>query len=768
MKKYAWIYLLVAVLAPLVPVNQQRTLSHGVDSYATHRVIFSDHTIDQELELQGPLTGVGAIIVDYYRKEKLVDVTVEVIIPDSGEVIESTIIPAEKIQDDRFAYASFSTSPGSQGERIKIRLSAPQTTSAAPLAVRYDPETIYPTTQRFEDEQVADGTYAIAVRERVPLWRFVVTNVQNNQEQWAVASSALGISILLTLLALRVGWSSQSSRIKKRIQLGIIITIAILSLLVRLTAIDRMGGVSGGDPYNYLLITQNITELQNPFAGAKRLPGYPLLLIPAFLTPSIDDQIYMETFSALAAAGSLIMLYLLIRRLGLPWPIQLFTPAIIALQKDFFWTSVRPEPYSFFTLLFLTTLVLFFSAKTWKGYLGFGIALGYAAMTRQEGFVVAFILGLVALGQAIWRIHTKQSTVKKDAKQLATMFLPALLLITPFLIHNTLEFGNPIFTPYFEGERLQIVDSWPAFKDSAESTWGVLGSMWKPSWDSLERYARTDRWFIGISIATVLFAAAMHYLYKIRNTAVSASLITTGAILAITFIWTAMTQRSVFGSLFPHAVAAIMFVASIPFLYYTKWKGALVWVLLVSQILIPTWFHPFAKHYQQSYPLLALLIATALFAPLYLTTRKDLQVKIIQGVFSVALLFPFIITPFFMFEHDKFAAQIDGHNASSALDSVVYRAVQFTRDLEGRVGFDQAYLPVRLYYSDTVTYFGAIEDPTDEEEEAWLEKHQPNFFVSTNANRIFHEPPASWQEIANFKSAGKDEMIFESSVYRLP
>lgn len=531
-----------------------------------------------------------------------------------------------------------------------------------------------------------------------------------------------------------------------------LIVLVILAVLTRYHTVRQMGGVSGGDPYNYLSIAEKISKLQNPFDEQKRLPGYPLLLVPALLTP-LDDIRYMQSISILSAAGILIILALLIKQLGLPWPIQIVAPLILSWQKDFFVISLRPEPYTLYAFLLLLSLWLFFIARTVRTQIIFGVVLGYAAMTRQEGFVLAAILVFASvfyIRKLWWQGYVR-------------LFLPALLLILPFLIHNTIAFGNPLFTPYFKGERLQIVDSWPAFKDSLAATWGVLGSLWKPSWSLLERVS-FDEPALVLGILFPIVVVVVSFLPRPRMVMWVVSALSTTLVLLIACLY--WEYKPLGDEFITRFLAGALLSSPVPFLIWTGWRGAVIILVLLSQIMIATWFHPFPKHYQQAYPILVMLLTTTFICGSRPHTGERSNINLLATasvltllIFSVAFIF------FYLYIHLNFL--IDRHNQQAAFDSVTYRAVQTARTLPGPHGFEEAYLPARLYFDENVHFFQAGDESTAAEQLAWIEIHNIHTMVVSNATPPFAQPQKNWQEIARFKAENRDEKILESVVYTI-
>lgn len=751
----------------VLPIKAWHIVSPGLDAYRAHTPLFAQRTVSQTLQAAYPITGLAFIMVDYQHANQPTDVTVTV---SDSTMIATGIIPAPDIHDDMFARVVFDKPLSAQGT-VTIELQAPQATKETMVAVRFDPEHTDLSQPRTEYGVYKTGMYALQVQEKLPLWRYLVNLFHTNEQRWYYIATATGAVLLAVALAFRLGWQSIPHQYHRPMEYAVLGLLLIVAAWSRLSIIPHLGGASGGDPYNYLFITKSIVQGENPLSGEKRLPGFPLLLVPSFLNQHNDDVAAMRIISILSAAGSLWMLSLLAKNLHLPWSIQLLAPAALAWQKDFFWTSLRPEPYTFFTFLLLTALVLVLSARQpWQQIL-YGLVLGYAAMTRQEGFLLAVLMFVISL--FLWRAYIPAETKKffswPTLYAYLRMYLPALLVVSPFFITNITTYGNPFFTPYFEGDRLQIVDSWAAFKDNAGAAWGVLGSSWRTNWDELERYDV----FAPLFITALLILLGWNYLWLktniLKNRWSELVVLGCGILISVVVIFAAGTTQSSFNSIVPPVVAAVTISSLIPFLVVTGWRGVAVILVLASQLLIATWFHPFAKHYQQSFPLILLVLVTGLLAPairhIRIASVSPEDYRLVISSLAIAVLVPLaIITAIPL---TKVHVEIDNNNAAAALDSVLYRAVKAAMRYDGPYGADQPYLQARLYFEDDASYF-LDETTTAAQEAAWIRENGVRTMVVTNDGGAFTHAQPTWQKAASFKAEGKGDQLYESFVYRIP
>lgn len=726
---------ILVVIVLLIPVHQRRIVSLGTDSFTSHYPLFGARTLQHQMKTQDTTIGFGTILVDLYKKRALSDVGVDIVDTSTGAQLVSGAILASAIQDDSFATIEFPEASIAKNTDITITLAAPNATNQNPIGVRLDNET---------------KDISLSVIEYVPAYKALSTLVVNREREWTTVLPAIGIA-----LGIAIAIWAPGKRLKWILAIA---CIALLTFSTRIWTIQQFGGVSGGDAYNYLSITQSILRLENPFENTKRLPGYPLLLTPFVAAGTFNEQTAMRVMSTVASIGILGATVALARTLSLSWPTAIASVAILAFQKDFFWTSMRPEPYSIYSALLILSLTLFLqSYKKSSLYIQilFGFVLGYAAMTRQEGFMAAVVLGTCSLSYEVFAAYTSKN-IRASVLRVVRMYVPALCMVLPFFIHNFWAYGNPLYTPYLEGDRLQIVDSFLAFQDASGATWGIISSMWKPAWDQLERIPVASPLFIISFFGLWAWYWALGKLNTFRYftilTALGIGLTAGMAILAI-------YMKPVFTAIVPTMTAAWV-LASIPlFIHKTSWRGIAIFAVLVSQVGIATWFHPFAKHYQQSLPIIVLMLTAAL-------TSNFPKNKLATGALTATIVLPFLITGAFLGQ--KINAAIDEQNEETALDSVAYRAARFARTLPTPIGFDQAYLPARLYFDEVARYFPAEDNPTPEMEQVWLADNPIQTLVVTNANNVFKTPDPSWKLLKEFKAAGNDEKILIGSVYAIP
>lgn len=721
----------VVVLAAFIPLRQRRVLSAGTDKFEAHQAVYGEQVAIQEVALRGPLTGVGAIVVNLLRTDVTPPAEVDVSALDGTALAHATVSP-EAIRDDAFAWVTLDHLVRAPEPGARIVFSAPRATSHTALGVR------------FEEKDPAQ--LALGVEERVPLWQYALYEYQTVTGVRIFSWAALAGVALSLLLA--VPQQGGLSRQRKRWLAGAALFVLVAGgVAARFYVLSQLKGVSGGDPYNYLAITQRLVSFENPFSEDKRLPGYPLLLVPVWLT-DVDHVRAMQLFSLVSAGGVAIALALLARALNLPWGVQGLAAALLLVQKDFFFTSLRPEPYTWYALLLLVALLLWLHRRRgWRVQVLLGLTLGAAAMTRQEGFVLAAVLGAATLADA----------KKLGWRGLVRIALPAFVLVLPYFVHTTRAFGNPFFSPYFNPERMEIVNSWESFRENAGASWGVLSALWRPRWNAQYRVEFGAPLFLAGVFGVCLWWWMQRA--SVRRGLLSAAAGAVGAVLLGSVLYALRQHPDVFGEAFMRVSAGVLAGSVVPFLAATRGRGIVIVAVLLSQVLVATWFQRMPKHFQQDYPLLMLLLAAALVPAQRLAWSA-------RTVSSLAVLVPFAAVTVMLGASVHVA--IDASNRVTAADSVVYRAVRAARKLPGPHGSDFAYQPARLYFGPEAFYYTNEHDKTAPETvTAWLSQNSIRTLVTTSTTT--HELPRepAWQEMVRFRAEGKQEKMMESVVYRV-
>lgn len=759
-KKRVWFWgasvtLFLGLVASLrvsaVGVEREVIRLPGVDQHQFHQPLTTGHPQVQEMEAPGEVSRLGFILVTFAQAENVPRVSLVVRDARTGEVLRSGELFPETFRDDRYTFFEFSESLEPRSGRVlRVELSSAATFWRNAPAVRFDPTDVYPAGRRFEKGKVVSGDLAFSLYERVrgtSALRVVMRRIFGLTRPVVIPLAAAGA---LAFLSLSVRFPPRLWKWgQRRWAFCVLGVLMVLALFTRLGPLAALRGVSGGDAYNYLSIAQRLTRGENPFTEEKRLPGFSLLLTPSLLL-GLDDIRWERTVSVLSAVGSLGALVGLVRVLGLPWSVAVVAVGLLAWQRDFFVTSLRPEPYSFYALLLLLTTALAFRLTTPKRQLLFGALLGFAAITRHEGLVLAVVLGTIVLLQ---RKILRGSGLLRSLGPLFLFLLPVILL-------NASAYGTPWSSPYVQ--RLPVAGSWSAIRGNLAVVWGVIGSLWSSSW-----VVRQQLPFRSLPLLLGFLAALLGgFRPRGRQRRVFgwlfvgfwvALLGSAGALLAV-----GKTERL---AEFLTASASGFLLGSVPlFLRETRWRGAGVLAVLGSQLLVVSAVRTYPKHYQHILPLLLLLLSVALvrLSERWNLVGSTLTSRGAKFLARTALLFPFAFSLTQLYgELPSFIAR---SNAKTAVDAVTYRAVKAASKFPGPYAFDRGEQIAYLYFGQHVLVVPKEVRRSGETLAVWLRERQIRTLVVTASEEL--PAPRGWRKAAQFEEVAGD--IRASAIYESP
>ena len=266
---------------------------------------------------------------------------------------------------------------------------------------------------------------------------------------------------------------------KKNIRL---ITIIFVAMLVRLFLIKIINGTSGGDSFEFLLSARKIISLENPFLDVKRLPFFPITLIPSYFL-NIDGILWGRIVNTIFAGLTLNYMYLIGKKFKLPKLVNYLSLILFTLSSVYLFYSIRPLSSSLYTLLFLSSIYYTLESKKNSIFLAF-ISLGLLSMTRHEGFLVSFIVFF----------YYFLSSKKKEI--FAKFFIPSLIylaLVLPFFLNNYINHNNLFYLGYLNDDGgLYIPRNFENFISNSKiilfslySTWGNI-NVFKSNTDFLK------------------------------------------------------------------------------------------------------------------------------------------------------------------------------------------------------------------------------------------------------------------------------------------
>lgn len=573
----------------------------GVDKWEYHKPIFGKASITQRFTSQAPiLTRIDVLVVDLKRQSPRSPLTLELFAEGSSQPIRTVQVSGELVRDDYYLPFSFAPVPDAGGRTFHFRLEAPEASADAPYAVRLT-----------EDKQ----SIAFQYYRQTTKWALFQHWIEQHQNEVLTLVSTL----ILTLLAICL---IPQAATEQRMWLWVALTITLLAgTFLQAQLISVLAGDPGGDAYYYLVAAKQISQGINPLAQwSYRLPAYPVLLVPAVL-PAIPDMLWGRLVGIGITLGTAGALILLARELKFKSIVGLVAMAWLYFNTSFLITSLRPRPYTFFGLFLLLSVALMFRVRTLTHAVLWGILLGIMGMTRQEAYVPTMILGFGFLVILLAR----KLPLRQLVMYLLAAAVPLLLIVSPYFYANYRERGNPLATSYFNRHDLPLPKSlnefWNHHLVRARTS---LGTVWLPSSQVRLRAGAGFKLAGVLALVAAVSLARQRFLRRVELQPLAdvvAVLAAAGlGVLLVRWLFWA-------GESWTQAINILLLAAFIwgivEIIRVGRWRGVLVAAVAASQLLIATLFHPAPKHYQQTYPFLALAIAAALLPLFGMPIRRD-------------------------------------------------------------------------------------------------------------------------------------------------
>jgi hypothetical protein len=185
------------------------------------------------------------------------------------------------------------------------------------------------------------------------------------------------------------------------------------------------------------------------FNPGERVEGYTNLLWVLVLAVGMrlggDPAVWSQVLGVAAGLGTLTVVFRTARRVCSA-PVALAAPAFLATNRTFCAWSTGGLETSLFTFLGVLGVSLLGSARP-RAFLWAGIALGFGALTRPEGVLVAAGVGL-ALGIEAWRTRPAAPPPAAEAggrlpwRDLVTVLAPVALMVGAQLLFRLLYYGR--------------------------------------------------------------------------------------------------------------------------------------------------------------------------------------------------------------------------------------------------------------------------------------------------------------------------------------
>lgn len=219
----------------------------------------------------------------------------------------------------------------------------------------------------------------------------------------------------------------------------VVVTLFTVTVGERAHLASQRNIMEAGDTFNFLSLAQAYSQ-GRLVKGEKRLPLYPLTIMVPWKGFGIDPMGTATGISVLAGGGTMVLLYLLGRRMKiLPLPLALFL-LLWVLEPVTNSVGIRPLSDALFLFLVVAATYAVTVAAAWsiRSALRAGGIIALLMLTRFESMVLAPVLVLLLRLRVSWR-------------RVLLAALPALALYAAWVpyalyIHGTI--GGGYFTEF--------------------------------------------------------------------------------------------------------------------------------------------------------------------------------------------------------------------------------------------------------------------------------------------------------------------------------
>ncbi len=764
------------LLPALIPRTFPILTREGVDSYRTHEPLFGSRIIRQQFTTPvDRLSAVELILVPYDHRPPPGVITLTLATED-GRILAESSLAASATRDDTFVRFPFPTVRGIRGHTLVMSLTAPAVPANARVGARVDPNArAVPGGNMSVQNTPRDADLAIRLMVSGNLYEEFWASLQAHPDLARDGSAAF---IAAGLIAALWFWIERAGTIRLghhvlpilALVLGV---LAAFFLVWRLSLLPQVRAESGGDAYNFFRTTQRIRHGDGFYnAEEKRLPLYPLLLLPAtFFTT--DIAWFARTANQVIVIVILLALGTLACQLRLPRGAALFAVLVTAVNRDMLFTPFRPLAYPFVTALLLLGLVVLFWASTQPQKIALASVLfGLAAQTRHEGILAAFVVVLLVAGIWCWERRWRAA---------CAIMIPYVCIVSPYFLANIRNYGTPFYSPYFDHPVTNIYRSLPELQDNVREAWAVVSSAWWFRWDR-ERLAPLNvtlwaptfalgilatilpRWkhrslARGFPLAAVAFSA-MFWFAAAHAPGRWKTAVATGAIGAIIVGFLLLLQHAWRHRRRPLGVGSI-----------AETTAAHVSITLLTGLTllgIAVYVHPAGKQFVSVIPFFGLAAGTALAAILaaFLPTQRTIVALSMAWVAVTALLSLPALSLASMTR--TLPNKIDRENRKHVADALLYATAQFLSSQTGKVGARFRYPPAEYFLGNRLVEFPERKDEPPERE---LRATGVRWVIWSSWDRLFQsytDHPERYPVRFRVTGTTDDDEAAETRVIELP
>src|SRR3989344_2334277 len=736
---------IVVVLCILFfPVTYKRIIREGTDRFGAHHALWGKRVKSVFEIADSPVRSVGVILVNLRRAQILAPAHIRILVDGKGEVTAGDVVART---DDEFTWFSLPSRAVNTNDTYTVEVSAPAGLKDSPVGVRFDSES---------------KELAFAVREKVSVYEYVIRWAHDHPDAARRVTHTLfggiglaGVLFGVEMLLLRT--TPSRSPLSKGEKFAIssprmrgggvgslwVVSLCILficAIAIRIPLAASLDSAYGGDAFNYLLKSRALIDGQDPFtADPRKAPLYSLLVAPG-LTKYVDAVVWERWVSMLAAAGTVVLVPLFLRRFGVPYSLALVGGMLLTVNRDFQFESVQGLSNTLYAFLVFLTAYLFIVGRPYL----LAVVSALATLTRYEGGAAMAIFV-----PASWFLHTIK------LKSILRTIIPLIILLSiPFLISPfSHSLGVRTLADIKGDDGLYIAYSWDDFSSNFISFKHFFGRLWVLTEHIGKPFAALG---IGMLIGLIGSSPLLtkERLGEVRS-CVSYALTT---FIFVILIRNSSEQLAYLVQLFA-LLAGIGVGAAISRI---PTRSTAILLMILIQIIVITAILPKTRYYLPVIPFIAMAIIGGVYS---IVGRKKSSPALFGALLCVCVISSFAYAD----AKNALPGQVSDYNEKSAGQTVLLDAARYMKYRPGIVAAaEDRDLQFRTYLprQRLVTFPDSLRDTNAQY--AKLKESGVVFLSETTENPFFanliSEKPEHFEEIATYKTRWAD---VSATLYRV-
>lgn len=695
----------------------------GTDLFEAHHALYESREKSRDWLVKEDLEGAGFVLVDLRRAQDLTPVVVKV--EGEGKVVGEAVVSPNEIRDDQFSRVDFGRVVARTGERVKFTVSAPQARNENAVGVRFDLDS---------GELALEAGERVTGAERFRLW--VVDNPQSAERVGFMVLGGLALAALLRLMEYQI----------KGIKLAVIgmMILVATTFLIRVPTAIQVDSAFGGDAFNYLLKSKAWIGGEDPFAADfRKAPLMPLLLIPGFL-PGFDPLWWGRAVSMVASGVTTVLVVLLGKRMGVPYPLAFGAGALLAVNREFWWESIQGLANTVYTLVIVAAVVGFAYFKKPAGRYWTAILAALSALARYEGVLVAAVLVPFTWWEAQW----SKNTIFR------TMAGAAIILVIPFLMWPiTGEAGVRTPGDIAGDGGLYLVRS----ADDLAGNLKMLAAFWGRAWLLVPLVGNPGEWLVR---GALLSGWLLVFLSRAIAQTEMAKYVSGIKVILVWVLYAALvglagSHSTEYDKLLVQIISLFMGGAMVAWLFRQPRLAGPVILMLVIQTIVITAMLPKSRYFLPLLPFMSLIIVYGIYL---ISGWYQSRLGRIGSLGLTAALVMLVYTDTRM----ALPGVVSDYNEKSAGLTVLTAAARWLSEEGGEVIVaEDRDLPARVYLSKERLVTVKDTELTSEEILEMLRAKRANLVLETDFDPYFmavvNKYPDQFKRVAEFESGYSDK-----------